>query len=1819
MKRKAKRFLAGLCVAFMLTQSIGETTLTALAAEDIAYTATEESTETENTVSGGNPETAVSGGNEETTVSDGNEEETVSGGDTGETLPVEEVIPVTADDGTPQVDEEGNVTVNGEFWGTIDENGMFTVSSDMGVVTSYCFKGWDAVTGIRFEEGAYIKSIGSNGFQNCVNLRTVDLSNCTSLTQIGDYAFSGCTGLEKVTFNDNLQYINKNAFEKCTALQDITLVKGLISIRENAFNGCKSLSHVRLETMNVVCKTTTGAAATGIFTNCNLESVDFAYKDENVEGEKKNVIIPANLFNKATFAENVNFVIPYKIQEIGEGAFQGSNLMQVTFENGVQTPSALSTIGKNAFNGCASLENVTFPGTLQTIGEGAFTKCTAFTEIIIPNSVNDLGKNSFMGCKSVTNLQLPNATTVIGDYAFRECTSLEKVVIPQGTTFTGKGEFFGCSKLTDVTIADTIETIGDETFKGCVAIQTIKLPDSVTIIGKGAFESCVALRTVEYSVNLLEIRDTAFKGCTVFRSNVFPLTLEKIGASAFEECQSFRSTIIPFNVTSIGNKAFFRCYGIETLTIDSLQLTNCGTAIFDECLIREVVFPEGIEVIPANLFSQAGFTTDCVITIPNTVTEIGNNAFGGTNSAEDNITSVVFEEGTKLTRIGNSAFKYCTAMTQFTIPDTVVEIGANAFEGCNKITSIVIPESVTKIGAGAFSGCSVLTDITYNAINVTTSNQNIFAKCNIKRILIGNKVSSFPAYLFKGAQFSTNTETGEIEMITLIVPASVEKIGQYALPNIANLQGIKFEEGSNLQTIEQYAFYQCINLTDINLPDTVITIGNYAFSGCTKLGTKEEAGFDIPTSVVTLGSGAFSNCPGLTSITIPAGVSKILDKTFQNDTGLTSVTWDVSLLTEIGASAFEGCSGLTEMNIPSGTIKIGAAAFKNCTGLTKIVIPASVTSIAGTAFDGCDNALYFVVPGSYAEKWLKDKGIITRNLLAITYELNGGTNNASNPAGYEAGDTFTFAPATRNGYIFKGWFLDEEFNIPITGVEGYSEDLTVYAKWEIEIYTINYELNGGTNHKDNPATYTFLDKVTFKNPEKEGYTFEGWYSDPEFKKTFNNIPVKSYGNKTVYAKWSGGVTLAPTASVESGSSVKTGTKVFLTSPTPGASIYYTMDGSEPTVTSKQYVEGIAIDKAVTIKAFAVKKGCDASEVVTFTYELVNEAEDWGDILVEDRQQFENGDEVPKGIWVAGVEDSEYTGKKITFALRVYDGKTLLKEKTDYTVAYANNKDAADKNAEKKAPTVTINAKGNYKGKVVIKFTISPKNIASGDITAEDIITNVTGKLQKPVPVVTYGKTKLRNKTDFTYEYLGTTLGGYQSKGEYQIKITGCKNFTGERIVTYTLVEGTSITKAKITAPKKCSFTGELLTPDIDVKMGKEALIKGVDYEVTYSNNRDAGTATAIITGKGNYYGAKKVTFKILPIATLNKAKFAFDKTSVTYTGNAYEIGKGIHAAVTLNGTTLVEGKDYTCSYLKNTDAGTATIVFTGKGGYTGTVRKSFKIVTAEMTGMQLQFLDAEGNVKKDAVYAYEKGGVKPNVLLTYNGMTLTAGKDYTVSYKKNTALGRAEIVVRGKKNFKGTLNGTFTIAQQDVSELRLTAQDVMFKNAAGAVSGAKPVVMDVNGKKLAEGTDYKVTYVYTNNTRMVNNGTMKRAGSTVNVKGDIIPVESLITVKITGNGNYRGTLETTIRVFKNNISTAKITVKPQAYTGREVQPGIDQMTVMIGKKELNVGDYEIVSYKNNIKKGNAEVTIRGIGNYGGTKTVKFKIAEKTFSLFDWIR
>lgn len=1827
--RKAKRMLAGVCVALMLTQSVGEYALTAVAAEgnveDAARTeGYEESVDVAAPVFEANAEDdamAVEG------------DEMVAEDDSaGIALYSDSVLP-SQDGGDIKLNarvlikQDGSIIVDGVPFGTVDEDGVVTVFWNIDNIPAGLFKGWEDMTVLQFEPASYVKDISSQSFMECTNLKRIDFTNCQSLTQIGEQAFSGCANLEKIEFHDNLQFIKKQAFEKCTSLQSVTLVPSLISVEANVFSGCTSLESVKLETANVAC-----ATAGGIFSKCNIKTIEFAIRNVTGDNSKNNIIVPANLFKGAGFAEDADILIPCEIQEIGESAFDGSTLRKVTLENTVARPSSLSTIGKKAFN-ATSITSITFPSTVQSLGESSFESCTGLTELEIPDSINVLGDKAFRGCNKVTKLQLPNATTTIGSYVFQNCTSLTEVVIPEGLTFTGKGEFAGCTALSSVTIPSTMQTIGDETFKSCTALTQIELPDSVTKLGASAFEACSNLVTVRYSVELIEIGNKAFYNCINFSSYVFPESLQIIGSQTFENCESFRSLTIPANVTAIGSRAFVNCHGISVLTIDTNKLTNCGTAIFNQCLLRQVRFPEGITTIPANLFSQATFTTDSVMTIPNTVTTIGNNAFGGTSNVPVNVSVVQFEAGSELTVIDSKAFTYCTALEEFIIPETTQEIGANAFEGCIKIPSIVIPENVTKIGTSAFSGCSILAEITYNAIRVTTSNQNIFAKCNVRKILIGDKVSAFPANLFRGAQFSTNSATGEMEMITIYIPASVVEIGDYALPNIANLQHVVFANGSALTTIGQYAFWQCVNLESINLPDSVTSIGNFAFDGCTKLGSDSTVPFSIPKSLTKLGNNAFSACPAITTVVIPEGVEKINDKAFMNDTGLTSVLMTGGSLTEIGVSAFEGCTALTEVSIPNGVTRIGATAFKNCSALTRVVIPATVTTIGKDAFLGCGNVQFFVVPGSYAEKWLEDNGLTSSKLLTITYVLNGGVNAPENPLGYEAGDIFVFKPATCKGYEFKGWYLDENFQTEITSLEGCTGNITLYAKWEIARYTITYELDGGVNHKDNPAFYTILDKITLKEATKEGFTFDGWYTtDPKNPAEWNSrskvtaINAGNSGDKILYAKWDGGTAEAPTASIADDSTVKAGVKLFLTSATPGVSIYYTLDGTEPTTASTRYSGGIVIDRNLTVKAIAVKSNGVQSTVAVFTYRIVDETSFWGDIRTEDQAQYGNdASKVPEGIWVAGVKDMEYTGQKITFDnLRVYDHKTLLQEKTDYTVKYANNTKAAKSDIGKKAPSVTITSKGNYKGKVVVYFTIERLSIAGEEFTAEDMAGNVTGKAQKPVPVLYYGKTKLKNKKDYSIEYLKvengseTVVSGCESKGQYKVKLTGEGNFTGEKTVLFDLGEGTSVAKAKIKGLAACDYTGSEITQDFTVQVGSDILNKGTDYDVIYSNNVDAGTATVKIVGKGNYCGMKKATFKIKPITTLNKASFTLDKTKVEYTGVAYEIGKGIEVTATFNGKPLVKDVDYTCTYKKNTDAGTATITFTGKGGYSGTAKKTFKIESASIALLAPAFLDREGNNKTDAVYAYEQGGVTPSVQLTYLGKVLVAGKDYTVSCKNNTTKGNnaAEITIKGKKNFKGTISRKFTITPQSVAELSVSATDVPYQKKAGVLTAAKTTtVTDANGKTLVEGTDYRVSYSYLNNTILEDkDGTSRKEKEGVK-NTDIIPEGTIIVVKVTGSGNYNGNVETAIKICKKSIASAKVTVKPQIYTGSEVQPGADQMTVKVGGNPLVPGeDYEIVGYSNNVKKGTAKVTIHGINGYGGTKTVNFKITQKNFVL-----
>ena len=661
--------------------------------------------------------------------------------------------------------------------------------------------------------------------------------------------------------------------------------------------------------------------------------------------------------------------------------------------------------------------------------------------------------------------------------------------------------------------------------------------------------------------------------------------------------------------------------------------------------------------------------------------------------------------------------------------------------------------------------------------------------------------------------------------------------------------------------------------------------------------------------------------------------------------------------------------------------------------------------------------------------------------------------------------------------------------------------------------------------------------------------------------------------------------------------------------------------------------------------------------------------DRGDILMEDTP--EDGI-IPEGLWVAGIREGgyDYTGTTIKPEMRVYDKNVLLKEQVDYTVSYKNNINANDASVAAKAPTLTVTGKGNYTGKDTKTFKILPLDISSPLFEAENISIASTGKAQKPVPTLYFGSRQLKNKTEFTYSYYKTDettaaagtdnaafalnaagtdnaapadgaekLDSVKDTGTYYVELTGNGNFTGSRTIKLTVLPSakdnpavkliSKVTVARI--PSQVYVTANkngVVTPEITVKDGKTVLEEGVHYTVSYSNNNRVGTAFAIIEGieEAGYSGSRRVAFQITGTA-ISKAKVT-GLTGQTFVYNGEFHTPELTLTMKLNGEekTLTENKDYTVQWQKNQNAGTATVVFTGINGYTGTMKKTFRIQAFNMAA------NADGRLEAKLVSTevpYAKGGVKPELSVTFkteNGdvLQLKEGVDYTVTYKNNKALNDGSnekklpsVTIKGKGNFTGTYKEVlpFTIVAQDISRLTLTAADKVYQNK-GNIYTTKVTVTDLDGKALNAGTDYEKTLLYTyKEDTTLDDGTVRTAGTVIDKK-DIIPAGTVICVTVTPKGNYTGgplTGEYAIKTY--DISGAAVTIPAQIYTGKPItldKNDPKQITVKVKGKVVDPDQFEIVSYQNNVAKGTATVIIRGKDNYGGTKKVTFKINAKKF-------
>ena len=546
---------------------------------------------------------------------------------------------------------------------------------------------------------------------------------------------------------------------------------------------------------------------------------------------------------------------------------------------------------------------------------------------------------------------------------------------------------------------------------------------------------------------------------------------------------------------------------------------------------------------------------------------------------------------------------------------------------------------------------------------------------------------------------------------------------------------------------------------------------------------------------------------------------------------------------------------------------------------------------------------------------------------------------------------------------------------------------------------------------------------------------------------------------------------------------------------------------------------------------------------------------------------------------------------------------------------------------------------------------------------------------------------------------------YVTPGKYTVEITGKGNYTGTRQITVTLadVAKEQILMSKVTVAKVPDVTYDAdlcegrspagMTPALTVTYGsgknKVTLYKegdvnaagetvsaeNADYTVTWINNRYVGTATAVLTGTGKiledgtaigtYFGEKRITFKIKGTALSASMVSWADgskNVSVVYNGEEQEPEvrvslqkkvKGKDGKMVTQTTYLWEYDDYykegdyKVSYLKNVDAGTATVVITGVGGYTGTVKKTFKITQADLAAEGTEAKIAAGGDAADSAIkvAFAKNGAKPAIVVTAklangNTVTLKEGKDYTVTYANNKAVSEGKnltekklplITVKGKGNFKGSVKQTFTITNKSLADavnpITVTVADVPAnKNKGKFVS--KPVVTDADGVKLKEKTDYMLTY-----SLVTEGGAVELDTKT----GIVNEPGSIVRITITGVGNYQGegsvlTADYRITEFDFKKVTIKVVPKTLPYTMKPVtlteddlvitmKVGTGRQAVVEELKLITDGDdtkdgYKIIGYKNNVNKGTAQVTLQGCGKYGGTKTVKFYIGTRPF--FWWI-
>lgn len=521
-------------------------------------------------------------------------------------------------------------------------------------------------------------------------------------------------------------------------------------------------------------------------------------------------------------------------------------------------------------------------------------------------------------------------------------------------------------------------------------------------------------------------------------------------------------------------------------------------------------------------------------------------------------------------------------------------------------------------------------------------------------------------------------------------------------------------------------------------------------------------------------------------------------------------------------------------------------------------------------------------------------------------------------------------------------------------------------------------------------------------------------------------------------------------------------------------------------------------------------------------------------------------------------------------------QVILERDVDYEVSYENNIVAASASAGETAPVIIVTGIGKYGGTIRKTFTIEPESLSEENDDFDITAANATYTGQEVTTVI---EVKAKDGT-LLVEGEDYQLGAYSDNinaGTGYVAIQGIGNYTGTRQVPFFILPINIEGAFQIADIPEQQYNSKAITPSITVTLsGTEIVLEeGKDYEVAYTDNIDAGTATVTVTGTGNIAGTATAHFTITKKPISTDQGIASDMLLQPLEDQLYT-GGGVTPDVDLKfwnqeqeiDNQLVLNKDYQLTYSSNVAVGTATVTITGVGNYQGSIESEFNILGP----MKL------ADVAKIPAQQYTGNAVFPKPEITFAGKKLEENSDYTLDYKDNVERGTATITITGKGWYTGTKTVTFDIARE-------FSKDTVIKGVASAYAytgkAIKPIIrVEDNGTVLTKGVHYKVSYKDN-----------KNAGTA--------------TLTITGINQYSGTKKTTFKITPQRLGRVEVgKVADQTYTGKAKKPKVKLTSGSVTLKEGT--DYKLV-YVGNKKPGKADIVIKGKGNYTGTKTVSFNI------------